>query len=113
LDFRVAPQKEQKLNSASGSHSSTVSLRWSGRDVQHAILLPVFGVKIPHTSKENPVEVVDLRGQPLMLEGLVSLVFRIDISHLDRDTAIAPRGEFLPLEGVAELLLEGLPLFLE
>jgi hypothetical protein len=48
-----------------------------------------------------------------MLEGLVSLVFRIDISHLDRDTAIAPRGEFLPLEGVAELLLEGLPLFLE
>lgn len=59
------------------------------------------------------MEVVDLRGQPLMLAGPVSLVFRIDISHLDRDTAIAPRGEFLPLEGVAELLLDGLPVFVE
>lgn len=113
MDFRVAPQKEHKSNSVSGSHSSTVSLRWSGRDVHHAILLPVFGVQIPHTSKENPVEIVDLGGQPLMLAGPVSLVFRIDIRHVDRDTAIAPRGEFLPLEGIAELVLDGLPLFVE
>ena len=48
-----------------------------------------------------------------MLAGPVSLVFRIDIRHVDRDAAIAPRGEFLPLRGIAKFLLDGLLLFVE
>jgi hypothetical protein len=46
-----------------------------------------------------------------MLAGPVSLVIRTYIRHIDRDTAIAPRGELLPLEGIAKFALDGLLLF--
>lgn len=75
--------------------------------------IPVIRIQLADSSREHPVQIVELGREPLVLARPIAFVPRVDIVEINRDSTISSCGQLLPLKRILKLALDVILLLAE